>query len=86
MTTEAETQREIGRMDGRLEALEKRVDGLEVRIDGRLVSIEAKLDVLTAAKHQVSGAAWTAKLLYGLLGTGVGAALLKLLHIPAPSA
>ncbi len=51
--------RDLGRLEGRLQALEEKVGGVEHALDERLTAIERKLDRLTEAFNMGRGAAIT---------------------------
>jgi hypothetical protein len=59
--------RDVGRLEGRLQALEDKVSIVERSIDERLGAIEQKLDRLTEAFNMGRGAAITVAKLGGLL-------------------
>lgn len=66
--------RDVGRIEGRLQALEDNVHAIERSIDERLSAIERKLDRLTEAFNMGRGAAITVAKLGGLLLLAFGAA------------
>lgn len=51
--------RDLGRLEGRLQALEEKIGGIERGIDERLTAIERKLDRLTEAFNMGRGVAIT---------------------------
>lgn len=65
--------RDIGRLEGRLQALEENMALIERSIDGRLAGIERKLDRLTEAFNMGRGAAITLAKLGGLILLACGA-------------
>lgn len=65
--------RDIGRLEGRLQALEDNVAVFERSIDDRLAGIERKLDRLTEAFNMGRGAAITLAKLGGLILLACGA-------------
>jgi hypothetical protein len=65
--------RDLGRLEGRLQALEEKVGGVEHALDERLTAIERKLDRLTEAFNMGRGAAMTVAKLGGLLLLAFGA-------------
>lgn len=65
--------RDVGRLEGRLQALEDKVEVTERTIDDRLGTIEQKLDRLTDAFNMGRGAATTVAKLGGLLLLASGA-------------
>lgn len=75
--------RDIGRLEGRLQAFEAKVAGMERSIDARLVAIERKLDGLTEAFNLGRGAAITVAKLGGILVLAAGAAAWLADHLPA---
>jgi len=66
--------RDVGRLEGRLQALEDSVSAIERSIEERLRAIEQKLDRLTEAFNMGRGAAITLAKLGGLLLLALGAA------------
>lgn len=75
--------RDIGRLEGRLQALEVKVAEMERSIDARLVGIERKLDGLTEAFNLGRGAAITIAKLGGLLVLAAGAVAWLVENLPA---
>lgn len=65
--------RDMGRLEGRLQALEEKVGVVERSIDDRLTAIERKLDRLTEAFNMGRGVAMTVAKLGGLLLLAFGA-------------
>lgn len=59
--------RDVGRLEGRLHALEDKVEALERALDERLGAIERKLDRLTEAFDMGRGAAITIAKMGGLI-------------------
>lgn len=78
-----EIARDVGRLEGRLQALEAKVTDLERSIDARLVAIERKLDFLTEAFNLGRGAAITLAKLGGLLVLAFGATAWLVENLPA---
>lgn len=73
--------RDVGRLEGRLQALEDKVGVVERSIDERLTAIEQKLDRLTEAFNMGRGAAITVAKLGGLLLLASGAVAWFLDHM-----
>lgn len=65
--------RDLGRLEGRLQALEEKVGVVERSIDERLTAIERKLDRLTEAFNMGRGAAMTVAKLGALVLLACGA-------------
>ena len=72
-------ERDIGRLQAEVEALEKRLEESEGRIERRLDSIEAKVDKLVTAANMGQGAWWASVKIGGLIVT-VLAGVASLVH------
>ena len=66
-------QREFGRMEGRMQALETNQAAIMARFD----RLEGKIDELRQDKARVQGAGWVTKAFFGLFGAGTATALIK---------
>lgn len=62
-------ERDIGRLQAEVEALEKRLEESEGRIEKRLDSIDAKVDKLVAAANMGQGAWWVSVKIGGVIVT-----------------
>lgn len=66
-------QREFGRMEGRIHALEANLQTIMSRFD----RLEGKIDELRQDKARLIGAGWVTKAFFGLFGAGTATALIK---------
>lgn len=71
----ANTDRDIGRLQAEVEALEKRLQESEQRVETRLERIEEKVDQIVAAANMGKGAWWLVLKIGAVLSAFVGCAV-----------
>jgi len=74
-----QVQRDLGRLEGTVEAQGARIDELSVKMDAHAQTTAEKLDRIIATQEQQRGAKRLATWLAGLSGGGVVAAIVEFL-------